>query len=157
MTKPIRAKSSPQRVDGELVKVASTQNQAEAEFVQGLLREEGVPSILRRSPGFDVPDFLAAGPRDVLVPAWAEPTARDVLLQPTPNQMSDVRRASEERAVIDRLQRLTGLLPGLALEAATARREATRLRAENKRLTGRLAEAESRNLVSSPTATNGPT
>ncbi len=84
MTEPIRAKSSPQTVDGELVKVASTQNQAEAEFVQGLLREEGVPSILRRSPGFDVPDFLAAGPRDVLVPAWAEPTARDVLLQPTP-------------------------------------------------------------------------
>ncbi len=84
MTEPISAKSSPQIADGELVKVARAQNQAEAEFVQGLLLEEGVPSILRRSPGFDVPDFLAAGPRDVLVPAWAEPTARDVLLQTDP-------------------------------------------------------------------------
>jgi hypothetical protein len=82
MTEPIRAKSSPQIVDGELVKVARAQNQAEAEFVQGLLLEMGVPSILRRSPGYDVPDFLAAGPRDVLVPAWAEATAHDVLLQP---------------------------------------------------------------------------
>jgi len=81
MTEPIRAKSSPQIVDGELVKVARAQNQAEAEFVQGLLLEMGVPSILRRSPGYDVPDFLAAGPRDVLVPAW-EATAHDVLLQP---------------------------------------------------------------------------
>jgi len=47
MTEPIRAKSSPQIVDGELVKVARAQNQAEAEFVQGLLLEMGVPSILR--------------------------------------------------------------------------------------------------------------
>ena len=36
-----------------------------------------MPSVLRRSPGFDVPDFLAAGPRDVLVPE----AAREVLLQ----------------------------------------------------------------------------
>ena len=42
---------------------------------------EGVPSLLRRSPGADVPDFLAAGARDVLVPASAERLARDVLLQ----------------------------------------------------------------------------
>ena len=34
-----------------------------------MLLEEGIPSLLRRSGGFDVPDFLAAGPRDVLVPA----------------------------------------------------------------------------------------
>ena len=52
-----------------LVKVASARNQAEAEFIQALLREEGVPSMTRRSAGFDVPDFLAAGPRDVMVPA----------------------------------------------------------------------------------------
>ena len=43
--------------------------------------EEGVPSVLRRSRGFDVPDFLAAGPRDVMVPASGAPTAREVLLQ----------------------------------------------------------------------------
>lgn len=66
---------------GELVRVAGGRNLAEAEFIQALLREEGVPSIQRRSRGFDVPDFLAAGPRDVLVPAGGAATARDVLLQ----------------------------------------------------------------------------
>jgi hypothetical protein len=37
--------------------------------------------VLRRSAGFDVPDFLAAGPRDVLVPEAGATTAREVLLQ----------------------------------------------------------------------------
>ena len=40
----------------------SRSNLAEAELIQGILLEEGIPSILRRSGGFDVPDFLAAGP-----------------------------------------------------------------------------------------------
>ena len=40
-----------------------------------------MPSTLRRSAGFDVPDFLAAGPRDVMVPESGLATARDVLLQ----------------------------------------------------------------------------
>jgi hypothetical protein len=65
----------------EFVAVARAQNQAEAEFLQDLLRAEGVPSLVRRAPGFDVPDFLAAGPRDALVPASAEEAARDVLLE----------------------------------------------------------------------------
>jgi Putative prokaryotic signal transducing protein len=72
--------SSRPRATDDVV-VARAQNQAEAEFVQGLLRAEGVPSFLRRTGGFDVPDFLAAGPRDVLVPASAEQVARDILLQ----------------------------------------------------------------------------
>ena len=63
------------------MRVAGARNQAEAEFIQGLLLEEGVPSLLRRSAGFDVPDFLAAGPRDVLVPESALATAREVLLE----------------------------------------------------------------------------
>jgi hypothetical protein len=74
-------KIKPQLAEGELVRVAGAGNQAEAEFIQGLLLEEGVPSLLRRSAGFDVPDFLAAGPRDVLVPASGLLTAREVLLQ----------------------------------------------------------------------------
>jgi hypothetical protein len=73
-------KIKPQLTEGKLVKVAYARNQAEAEFIQGLLLEEGVPSMLRRSAGFDVPDFLAAGPRDVLVPETAVATARQVLL-----------------------------------------------------------------------------
>jgi uncharacterized protein YbaR (Trm112 family) len=74
-------KIKPQLSEGELVKVAWARNQVEGEFIQGLLLEEGVPSMLRRSAGFDVPDFLAAGPRDVLVPRSGEATAREVLLQ----------------------------------------------------------------------------
>jgi hypothetical protein len=74
-------KIKPQLTEGRLVRVAGGRNQAEAEFIQGLLLEEGVPSLLRRSAGFDVPDFLAAGPRDVLVPEAALATAREVLLQ----------------------------------------------------------------------------
>jgi hypothetical protein len=50
-------------------------------MLQGLLLEAGVPSLLRRSAGFDVPDFLAAGPRDVLVPRSGAATAREVLLE----------------------------------------------------------------------------
>jgi uncharacterized protein YbaR (Trm112 family) len=85
--KPITAtherarKIKPQYAEGELRRVAGGRNQAEAEFIQGLLLEEGVPSILRRSAGFDVPDFLAAGPRDVLVPESGVAAARDILLQ----------------------------------------------------------------------------
>jgi hypothetical protein len=66
-------------VGPELVRVAVAQNQAEAELVEGLLLAEGVPSVVRRSGGADVPDFLAAGARDVLVPAAMEQLARDVL------------------------------------------------------------------------------
>ncbi len=74
-------KIKPQYGEGELVKVAGARNQAEAEFIQGLLLEEGVPSLVRRARGFDVPDFLAAGPRDVLVPAAGVAAAREVLLE----------------------------------------------------------------------------
>jgi hypothetical protein len=73
-------KINPLFTEGELVRVAGGRNQAEAELIQGLLLEWGVPSVLRRSPGFDVPDFLAAGPRDVLVPEAGAETAREVLL-----------------------------------------------------------------------------
>jgi hypothetical protein len=74
-------KIKPQLAEGRLVRVAGGRNQAEAEFIQGLLLEEGVPSLLRRSAGFDVPDFLAAGPRDVLVPEAGVTTAREILLE----------------------------------------------------------------------------
>ena len=72
-------KVHPPYAEGELVRVGTAQNQPEAELVQGLLLEAGVPSLVRRSGGFDVPDFLAAGPRDILVPRGGEETARAVL------------------------------------------------------------------------------
>jgi hypothetical protein len=74
-------KIKPQLSEGRLIKVAWARNQSEAEFIAGLLLEEGVPSLIRRSAGFDVPDFLAAGPRDVLVPISGLDTAREILLE----------------------------------------------------------------------------
>ncbi len=72
-------KIRPQYAEGALVRVAAARNQAEGELLQGMLLEEGVPSLMRRSAGFDVPDFLASGPRDILVPASGASAARDVL------------------------------------------------------------------------------
>jgi hypothetical protein len=72
-------KVSPRLAHGEPQRVAVVANIAEGELVQGILLEEGIPSYLRRSAGFDVPDFLAAGPRDVMVPASAVETARELL------------------------------------------------------------------------------
>ena len=74
-------KIDPRYTEGRLVRVAGGRNQAEAELIQGMLLEEGIPSMLRRSAGFDVPDFLAAGPRDVLVPEAGSEAARELLHQ----------------------------------------------------------------------------
>jgi hypothetical protein len=72
--------SSEQRDDRmRLVKVAYARNLAEAELIQGLLRQEDIPSMVQRNGGFDVPDFLAAGPRDVLVSEADEQRARALL------------------------------------------------------------------------------
>jgi Putative prokaryotic signal transducing protein len=75
-------KIKPQYSEGQLVKVARAQNEPEAELIQGLLLEQGIPSMARRAPGFDVPDFLASGPRDVLVPESGAAIAREVLHAP---------------------------------------------------------------------------
>ena len=74
-------KIKPQYSEGELVRVAGGRNQPEAELIQGLLLEEGIPSVLRRTRGFDVPDYLAAGPRDVMVAESGAMAAREVLMQ----------------------------------------------------------------------------
>jgi hypothetical protein len=75
-------KIKPQYAEGRLVKVAYANNQPEAELIEALLLEEGIPSMMRRSGGFDVPDFLAAGPRDVLVPESGAEAAREALTPP---------------------------------------------------------------------------
>jgi hypothetical protein len=72
-------KIDPRYARGRLVPVAGAQQQPEAEMIQGLLLDAGVPSLVRRSAGFDVPDFLAAGPRDILVPESGVELARTVL------------------------------------------------------------------------------
>jgi hypothetical protein len=72
-------KIDPRYAQGEPVKVAFARNQAESDLVQNILLEEGIPSMARRTRGFDVPDFLAAGPRDVLVPQSGAELARGLL------------------------------------------------------------------------------
>lgn len=64
---------------GKLVKVGFARNQAEAEMLQGLLMESGIPSILKRAGGFDNPDFLVAGPRDIWVNQEHAHEARRIL------------------------------------------------------------------------------
>jgi len=103
-------KIKPQLAEGELVYVVGARNQAEGEFIQGLLLEEGVPSLLRRSAGFDVPDFLAAGPRDVLVPQSGQAAAREVLLQAELISTDPV-----DRRVVAPGRLLAGLLAGIAV------------------------------------------
>jgi hypothetical protein len=66
----------PRYAEGPLVRVATARHQAEAELLEGMLLEEGIPSLVRRTGGFDVPDFLASGPRELLAPArtaWRRP------------------------------------------------------------------------------------
>ena len=74
-------KINPEYTRGDLRRVTTASQQPEAELIQMLLLEEGIPSTVRRSAGFDVPDFLAAGPRDVLVPESGLGIAREILRQ----------------------------------------------------------------------------
>jgi hypothetical protein len=107
-------KIKPQYAEGDLVRVAGAQNQAEAEFIQGMLLEEGVPSTLRRTRGFDVPDMLAAGPRDIMVPASGRDAAREVLLD------AELIGEEEQQAVTNPARVLAGLLLAVALVALIA-------------------------------------
>ena len=100
----------PRLARGELRRVGVAQNLAEAELMQNILLEEGIPSILRRTGGFDVPDFLAAGPRDVMVPESGAESARELLgtdseLSPDPEPQDFRRFAIRVMAVL-----LIGLL-----------------------------------------------
>jgi hypothetical protein len=107
-------KIKPQYSRGDLRHVATARQQPEAEFIQMLLLEEGVPSTLRRTAGFDVPDMLAAGPRDVMVPESGVEVAREVLLEA---EITPVGTASGPRATGDRRSAAT-LLLGILLGSA---------------------------------------
>lgn len=71
----------PELARGELRRITGARNLAEAELIQGMLIDQGVPSLLRRTRGFDVPDFIAAGPREVLVPESGYEQARTLLAE----------------------------------------------------------------------------
>ena len=70
-------KIDPRYTEGELVRVGFAHHQAEAEWLQSMLLEEGIPSLTKRA--VDVPDFLAAGPRHIYVPASGAELARELL------------------------------------------------------------------------------
>src|ERR1700742_1612720 len=82
---------------GKLVKVGFARNLAEAEMLQGLLTEAGIPSILKRSGGFDAPEFLAAGPRDIWVHKEHATKARRILEE----TMTEGDDEAEERAELE--------------------------------------------------------
>jgi hypothetical protein len=77
-------KIKPQYAEGRLVKVARASSEAEAEFISGLLLEEGIPSMSRRSRGSDVAELLAGGARDILVPESGAQAAREALVWEQP-------------------------------------------------------------------------
>ena len=61
------------------VKVAAAPDESIALLMDGVLKDAGIPSLNQRAPGFDAPDFLSAGPRDLLVPDSLLEEARQVL------------------------------------------------------------------------------
>jgi hypothetical protein len=61
------------------VKVAAAPDESVALLMEGVLKDAGIPSLIQRAAGFDAPDFLAAGPRDVLVPASLVEEAKQIL------------------------------------------------------------------------------
>lgn len=66
---------------GRLVKVGFGRTQVEAEMLQGFLGDVGIPSVLKRTIGFDTPEFFASGPHDVFVNASDAKRAREVLAE----------------------------------------------------------------------------
>jgi hypothetical protein len=61
------------------VKVAVAPNETSALMMEGILKDAGIPSLTQRARGFDAPDFLSAGPRDVLVPDSLLGVAKQIL------------------------------------------------------------------------------
>jgi len=106
-------KVKPEYTGGEPVKVAFARNLAEAQLIQGILLEEGIPSFERRTRGFDVPDFLAGGPRDILVPGAAAETARALVADTGEQLQVQDGPGTEERP----LRLLAGILIALAAGA----------------------------------------
>ena len=69
-------KIKPQYADGPLVKVAYAKGQPEAEFIAGLLLEEGIPCLLRNSIAGYSPTINRC---DVMVPESGADAAREAL------------------------------------------------------------------------------
>lgn len=79
-------KVKPQYTEGELVRVARAANRAEAEFIAGMLLEEGIPSMVRPSFGAAIVSYAQElGARDVLVPQSGAQAATEALAYERPS------------------------------------------------------------------------
>jgi hypothetical protein len=107
------------------VRVAVAANLAEAELLQGVLVDAGIPSTWRRTGG-DLPELLAAGYREIYVPADAADEAQALLatVEATSADEPDVaptRRIGLERTGLRLFGKVTvilflaGILTGLAI------------------------------------------
>lgn len=83
---------------GKLIKIAFARNQAEAEMIQGLLLEGDIPSVLKRSRGFDAPEFMAAGPHDVFVDSGQAQKAKALLADTITESEADAEAELHEEA-----------------------------------------------------------
>jgi hypothetical protein len=61
------------------VKVAWAPNPPDAEMLREILREAGIPSVVRRSGAGFQPELLGVGPREILVAEADAERARQVL------------------------------------------------------------------------------
>lgn len=65
----------------EPVKVAFADNVTESDLIQGILKDEGIPSITRKPNGTFLTDLFGTGAREILVPAAAEEEAKRILAE----------------------------------------------------------------------------
>jgi hypothetical protein len=73
-----RSPPAPRPEPVRWVRVATALHQPEAEMLEGILADLGIPVMIRRAT-IDVPEMLAGGPRAVLVPAERAAEAREAL------------------------------------------------------------------------------
>lgn len=69
----------PRYTGGRLIRIVQARNPTEAQLMQSVLLDAGIPSIDRPTRAFDILDLLAVGPRDILVSANAADEARSLL------------------------------------------------------------------------------
>ena len=79
------------------VKIAFARHQPEAEMLANLLAELEIPVLVRRTT-IDVPDMLAGGPRELLVPADRALEARALLdpMEPIEGEAGEPGRGAPE-------------------------------------------------------------
>jgi len=74
-----RRKVNPRYTEGRPVKVARAANLVQAEFLAGILLEEGIPCMLSSGRAIVAVYAPVVGPRDLLVPESAVEAAREAL------------------------------------------------------------------------------